>query len=167
MDEILKVAKETLQIPTFDQALARVNEISDNLGMPVDEAIKVPVAALWANGIHTTGSCEGHLDRALAFPWVDIEAKESQGWENDPKLQTEWKQLNEIERLKVEALLKEFYEKKSSRHPLELSAIGIYGAVRLQPAGEDRFEKPTKDKLFAYQQEMATFADFLILKSKA
>jgi hypothetical protein len=51
---------------------ARVNEYRDGLGKRVDEGIKPAVTALNALGFETSGSCEGHMDRASAAPWVDV-----------------------------------------------------------------------------------------------
>lgn len=49
----------------------------DRLGMPVDPGIRGVVVALNSCGIYTTASCEGHLERGLAYPWVDIETREA------------------------------------------------------------------------------------------
>jgi len=50
----------------------KIERIVDGLGEHLDEGIKESVIALKANGIGTTGSCEGHLDRALPYPWIDV-----------------------------------------------------------------------------------------------
>jgi hypothetical protein len=49
-----------------------VEKITDGLGMEIDPYIKDTVIALNVLGFITTGSCEGHLDRALPFPWIDV-----------------------------------------------------------------------------------------------
>lgn len=51
-----------------------VEGIKDTLGKGIDEKIKSAVVALRANGFSTTGSCEGHSDRAYPWPWVDVES---------------------------------------------------------------------------------------------
>lgn len=57
------------------QAIERsVDDTEDKLGKGVDEKIKSAVVALRASGFSTTGSCEGHSDRAYPWPWVDVES---------------------------------------------------------------------------------------------
>lgn len=51
-----------------------VAQIADGLGKAVDPKIAATVVALKAHDIHTSGSCEGHLDHGIAGPWVDIES---------------------------------------------------------------------------------------------
>jgi len=51
----------------------KVEKITDRIGYPIDPGIKESVIALNVFGIKTDGSCEGHLDRGLPYPWVDIE----------------------------------------------------------------------------------------------
>lgn len=54
---------------------AMANEVNcwvDGLGYPIDKGIKDLVIALNLLGIETIASCEGHLERALAYPWVEI-----------------------------------------------------------------------------------------------
>ncbi|MDI6734462.1 MAG: hypothetical protein QMD50_03190 [Patescibacteria group bacterium] len=60
-----------------------VENIKDKLGMGIDKNIKQTVVALKANGFGTTGSCEGHLDRALPYPWIDVESQLSEKLLND------------------------------------------------------------------------------------
>lgn len=50
----------------------------DRLGMNIDEGIFETVLYLNAHGLNTTASCEGHLDRGLAFPWVEFSSKEAE-----------------------------------------------------------------------------------------
>lgn len=61
----------------WQQLVAEVNEYRDGLGKRVDEGIKPAVVALNALGFETNGSCEGHLERGQAFPWIDITASGS------------------------------------------------------------------------------------------
>lgn len=61
-----------MAIKTFDMALAEVERMVDRLGMHVDPGIRRTVAGLMMNNIPTSASCEGHLDRAVPYPWVDI-----------------------------------------------------------------------------------------------
>jgi hypothetical protein len=52
----------------------KVERIGDKLGFGIDKEIKFPVISLKVNGFGTTGSCEGHLDRAYPWPWVQVES---------------------------------------------------------------------------------------------
>lgn len=51
-----------------------VDETTDTLGRPVDEKIKPLVLAFLSSEIMTVGSCEGHLDHGLPYPWVDFQS---------------------------------------------------------------------------------------------
>lgn len=54
-----------------------IDTIGDRLGMGIDEGVKDTIVALNLNGIETSQSCEGHLDRAIAAPWIDISVKQT------------------------------------------------------------------------------------------
>lgn len=58
---------------TYRRALREVEHLCDALGMPVDKGIKPLIAAFRMYGIRTLMSCEGHANRALPYPWVDID----------------------------------------------------------------------------------------------
>ena len=49
-----------------------LKNVGDKLGMGIDKKIIEVVAVLNLMDIKTTQSCEGHLDRALPYPWVQI-----------------------------------------------------------------------------------------------
>lgn len=53
----------------------KINAATDGLGMPIDDGIKEAVIAFNANGFITQQSCEGHIDRAQAAPWIHIISK--------------------------------------------------------------------------------------------
>jgi hypothetical protein len=44
----------------------------DRIGTPVDKRVLSTVAALWAQGIETSGSCEGHSSHGLPYPWIQL-----------------------------------------------------------------------------------------------
>ncbi len=52
----------------------RIDRTVDGLKKRVDEGIKSAVIAFNAAGLSTSASCEGHLDRAIPFPWINVEA---------------------------------------------------------------------------------------------
>lgn len=47
----------------------RLTKITDRLGMPIDAGIMEVCIGLNANGVNTTFSCEGHIDRKMNI-WV-------------------------------------------------------------------------------------------------
>jgi len=51
--------------------------MTDKLGKPIDAGIFDTVIALNLFNIHTTQSCEGHLDYGIAAPWVEIQSPET------------------------------------------------------------------------------------------
>jgi len=73
--EPMKSEKEIL----WDKNLQTLDETSDALGWKIESGIKETVNAFNLMGLPTTGSCEGHIDRALSFPWIDISAPSEPG----------------------------------------------------------------------------------------
>lgn len=56
----------------WQEMVTRVDKITDRLGKPVDAGIKETVIVLNLLGFPTTMSCEGHAERAVGGPWVDM-----------------------------------------------------------------------------------------------
>ena len=86
----------------WDQAEEKVSQFRDGLKMPIDKGIRETVIVLNVLGFTTLMSCEGHLDRGLPYPWVDIKLNE-----------VEIELLNgraTPDLLKMISLLEEFYE---------------------------------------------------------
>lgn len=54
-----------------------VDSWTDALGLGIDEPIKPIVIALNISEVPTIASCGGHLDRALPYPWVDLDQSSS------------------------------------------------------------------------------------------
>ena len=54
--------------------LEEVNHLVDGVGYGIETFIKRPVAILMSLGFTTTASCEGHTDRGLPYPWIDIDS---------------------------------------------------------------------------------------------
>lgn len=52
---------------------AFVDNVTDGLGMPVDEGIKKAVVALNILKFETVQSCEGHLNWGLPYPWIALQ----------------------------------------------------------------------------------------------
>ena len=64
---------------------------------------QAPFGRSWISGITTTRSCEGHKDRGLPFPWVDIDTYEPEGWQENEVVQELWRQANLAQKQKVQA----------------------------------------------------------------
>ena len=114
-----------------DVQRAAVDTLTDVLGMPVDQGIREIVAALRLAGFSTTGSCEGHLNRALQYPWVDICASEPDGWDVNAGASRAWRLQNH----RLARGLHEAIDVFAVQHPgAPLPRIvpkEIYGAFRL------------------------------------
>lgn len=52
----------------------KLADATDPTGTPIDPGIMEMVIALNVLGVETNASCEGHLDRGYAAPWVDFHA---------------------------------------------------------------------------------------------
>lgn len=148
---------------------AEVEQIADELGKPVDEAIKESVVAFLASGFSTTGSCEGHLDHGTPYPWVEVYASEPEGWKESEQKQQEWREANQASRAAMQSLLEEFYENRTSdaETRLKMAGIGVFGAYRIQsPAELISHESPDEARLHRYREEMNNFARFLLRKKR-
>jgi hypothetical protein len=67
--------QRTKKISNWKKIERQIEKATDGLGLPLDAGIKNTVIAFNANGFITQQSCEGHLDRAQAAPWIHITAK--------------------------------------------------------------------------------------------
>ncbi|MFA7315790.1 MAG: hypothetical protein WC059_03255 [Candidatus Paceibacterota bacterium] len=133
-----KINLNTEKQNLWNSKFKEVEMITDRLGKRIDSNIKESVVAFSALGFNTSGSCEGHLDRGLPYPWIDIDAfdkkdfleftkikerveekkypNEQSAKKDDPELyekiiQIQQKfsnQRKEVEQ-KIDTLLKEFY----------------------------------------------------------
>lgn len=173
----------------WNEVAGRFSHITDGLGKPIDSGIFETVVALNMLKIHTYQSCEGHLDRGLAYPWIDIEAPEYRLlWKDEPPEirelqmqlvearkhieQQETPQMQEArekakqadlqQRYTLHQLLAEFYTDRHTSFDCMI-AFSVRGRIRSQ--GGDFLEllspNEREQKLHAYQQEMSAFTDFL------
>lgn len=83
-----------------------VARIVDGLGKEIDPGIRDTVVALKAHDIHTTGSCEGHLDHGIAGPWVDIESDQDTSSLRDEAFQLR-ERAEKLDRLPIAKRLEE------------------------------------------------------------
>gem|GEM_PF-757899 len=77
LKEGINTADAEIQEQRRNQWLAKQKEIdnlTDGLGLGLDDNIKDTVIALQVNGFNTRQSCEGHIGWGCGAPWVDIQA---------------------------------------------------------------------------------------------
>ncbi len=92
----------------------QVDQLTDRLGMPVDNEIKNVVVGLNLNDITTVSSCGGHVDDGrLAFPWIGCAPSD------EPKF-----------RYKNEEKIKETIAKKYSIEPENIFNVGNEAAEK-------------------------------------
>ncbi len=72
----------------WERTLAALDTFADLRGKPIENDIKETVAGLQVHGFPTVGSCEGHADRGLPYPWVDVEEENepTYRWENEENM---------------------------------------------------------------------------------
>lgn len=70
--------EKTQKEQQWQQRVNELGHITDALRKPIDLGIFETVVALNLFDIHTTQSCEGHLDRGIAAPWVEVQAPETE-----------------------------------------------------------------------------------------
>lgn len=156
-----------------------VENIKDRLGKGVDENIKSAVISLRANGFSTDGSCEGHLDRAHPWPWVDVVSPLSESLGSDQRykefgekyrifikggeamskednlemesLINKQKQENEKEYERLQKLLTEFYSIQSKQNKRNLNNIAKLG-IQKGPWNQSRLQ-PNEAPNFISPQE--------------
>jgi hypothetical protein len=71
----------------WEEAEQQAEKITDGLGKIIDAGIKETVIALKVHGFVTIGSCEGHLDHGLPYPWIDIESPLAENNLSNPRFQ--------------------------------------------------------------------------------
>ena len=152
--------EKEIQWKTLEQELEKT---IDGRGKRVDEKIKFPVIALQANDFATTASCEGHKDRGLPWPWIDVESAlelklmhdarfnelKEKAWaafkktgdmtesekEEYAKLQRALMEENEKEHNRLLGVLTEFYDIAS-----EASQVGVRLGIWKRPANQSRLQ---------------------------
>jgi excisionase family DNA binding protein len=166
---------------TWNDLEERMARTIDRLKKHIDPGIMQTVVALNAMGIYTTASCEGHLDRALAYPWIDVSLEEAESLSDQilafvregKREEEETQRLMQKHRelvLQAEYSLVKHLEDFYQHHPFNYDRhLSIWrfgnGKPRLQSHGAEyqTFRDPSAraEKLAEYQSEMQAFADFL------
>ena len=157
-EALWKLAKPVERPKSLADYYTEVDRTVDGLGMGIDEGIKELVVSLWALGIQTTGSCEGHKERGCPYPWLDIETPDPDQWQGNKDIQALWREANLKNRAPLERFLLEFYGANLPK--IALFDRGIFGAARLKTVDTSEDNK----LLVAHQREMDAFARFLRAK---
>ena len=125
----------------------------DALGLGIDPGIKNTVIVLNLLGFKTSSSCEGHMDRALAYPWVDFETENQEIVNLNNQQQDIVKRIDEkqseIQKKYPDLSLGEALRKEESE---ELDAI--YPELH---AINDKIEKLSKAQLVPLKNLLADF----------
>jgi len=128
------------------EVVSRTFRLKDHQGNKIDFGVLHLVAALQAPGFKTIASCEGHIHRGKAVPWVDLA-------------------LDEQTRVRLRSLLARFYHQRpvQSNRRLTLLPSGHRGRFRLIPAGSRAILRDSERNphLFRCRWEAQDFAEFL------
>ncbi len=107
--KVSKSKEEKLEI--LKEIEKEVDEIRDELGMSIDSGIKEAVIVFNAIGLPTSQSCEGHLERPMFGPWVEVGApnRPEERWLGEKEI---FQKIAEKYHLTVEELKEQRYEEK-------------------------------------------------------
>lgn len=134
----------------WEQVFNVVARTTDGMGRPIDTGIMGVILGLNAHGMHTTMSCEGHLDHGLPYPWVWVPVEDQSELTN---MLTAFNHENPEEGYeamdRMLIILCSFIE--------DMCMLQSFGAC----CQNEREPKLKAKKLKAYQQEMQAFAIFL------
>lgn len=153
--------------------------IIDSLHKRIDPKIKFAVVSLKANGLGTIASCEGHLNRGLPYPWVDVESQLAEQLLGDRlynelkikgrehRLSKSEKELKDkmIQAQKAEnekaykrllELLGKFYSQKNLTHEVKLGIEKFpWNRSRLQPEGMPNWhQRQTKKEEWSQEEKI-------------
>lgn len=184
-------ASSSLVLEDWQAIAEKLSHTTDALGKGIDTGIFNAVVALNVLGIPTVASCEGHLERAIAAPWIDVEPpgvltlrqqlrelQDQEGVQRTPgaaytpsdaiqRLRQEIKEQQLNARLKLMALLDAFYRERLVPYDrrLIISNRDWLGRSRLECQGTELQEIAEsalrQQKLAEYQGEMQAFTAFL------
>lgn len=184
-------ASSTAVLRDWHTTAEQLRQITDALGKGIDPGIFDTVVALTVLGIPTVASCEGHLERAIAAPWIDVEPPEvlnlrqqlrelqdQEGVQRTPgatylpseavtHLRQEIKTRQLAARRQLLAALDAFYRDRwvPADRRLIITSREWLGRSRLECQGTDFQEvvEPAtrQQKLVEYQQEMQAFTAYL------
>lgn len=134
---MVRLTPDRRTLLSYKQTEKEVSLITDRLGRPIDKGIRQAVTVFRYIGLSTSGSCHGHLSRALAYPWIEFNVDSQEE--------------NKRCRLIVEYLLNQYRDNEY----LYLWNMGIFSGFRIET------EKATSiAHLISLRQEMNKFVDF-------
>ncbi len=116
----------------------KVDKITDGLALEIDDGIKESVTSLMAHNFPLDGSCEGHTDRGLPYPWVDVslefpeEKLKLRGEERDSYIK-EMQEKHGVIQDRLQRLLDQFYGEHPSDNRFVFEPKGVFGAFRIVP----------------------------------
>ena len=106
--------------------------------MSIDSGIFDLIVTLNALGFPTSASCEGHLDRGVAAPWVDIQPKmTSEIQTKKEEMQSLWREIKKMEsegkpKTEIMMILDKFHQiEKEVNKPLLLMAEKLMNLLEL------------------------------------
>lgn len=88
MGEVRGFSPEDEKNKKWEAEIESLKSITDAEGKGIEQGIIETVAAFNLNGLNVTQSCEGHEDRGLHAPWVDVSSpgKPEERWNNEKKI---------------------------------------------------------------------------------
>lgn len=173
----------------LEENLKKVNLLIDNLGCPIDDKIKLPVATLMSLDFITISSCSGHYPSGT--PYIDIGSQSALDFEHsvevdklvrimrsgtsNPAYQQRYEELskkvvveNTLEGKRLFQYLKDFYRYRQYEEDVRLVVGGIaagFGGYRIYPHGNFFMEMLTNKEKLAWlestQYEFQLFSEFL------
>lgn len=169
---------------TWNETVEKFLHVTDKLGKEIDPGIFDTVVGLNVLGFRTTMSCEGHAERGIAAPWVDIIPDDAVALNQEIQIirqqaapgepfPDEAKKLVEVVKHKQQLLfhdlvklLDQFYGQRHMVYDQQLIPhMSGGGRIRLEPLGTELQTIVPEDikaqKLLEYRQEMHDFTAFL------
>ncbi len=131
-----------------------LRNITDGIGMPLDEDIIRPCVILNSLGFKTRQSCSGHEDRYSTYPWIDLIWNEEEAQEYLDNSLTEFFETIYLD-------LEEYYKESKLKHDNVLSFY-IFGDKDVLII---RLTQLTDIKIFGEQRPEKMQENFEVIKN--
>ncbi|MDO8505658.1 MAG: hypothetical protein Q7S48_03720 [bacterium] len=120
-----------------------VARIGDALGKGIDKGIRQAVVSLMVHGFHTDGSCEGHTDHGVPFPWVDVVSEFAQRLSDNSDYRklserTRARKIGAEERRELENLIERQKEENEKEYKRLLSLLDEFYNMSPEPTISSR-----------------------------
>jgi hypothetical protein len=154
---------------TWQRLVARAAQTRDATGHGLDPAIAPCIVGLWAHGIPTIASCEGHEGALLPYPWIDVGGGDLEvllGRGPRARKRAMVRANLRVQR-RLLALLAAFYLGRRVPYDVQLvpNCWPEWGGLRLQTAGAEASRllarRARQARLARERKEFAAFARFL------